>query len=172
MNKIRKILRWVWLSKERMVLAVMVCFLCYRVYRVVNPVPDEVSDGLYPPPGSTVPNDVETPGTPPPVPPLPLIDPLIERELVRRDPFVWVSPGERGSSVGGDDIDISLKVLRIQEPSPGRFRAQIQTASTKKWFSEGDPFETYVLESIDPDAGCCVIYAESLEKRIERCIEE
>ena len=153
-----------------MVLAIMVIFLCWRVYQVVNP-----SEGAAPedfsPPRSELSEDIETPGRPPDVPPPPPRDDW--SMLWRRPPFFWVQPGTGPRTRSGPDDDaIDLELLSIQQRPDGEYTARIRTSSSRKWYREGDPFEAYTLLSIDPDGPCVVIFAENVSKSLEFCIEE
>jgi len=163
-NRVRKIGEWIWRNKERMVLAIMVCFLGFRVYQVVSPV-DEESGRMPQPPSSTPTDDVELPGVPgPPPPPPPAEDYSL---LWRINPFGgWRASGRGGTETqASEDLEISL--LRIREVAPGQIRAQIQTPGRRGWYEEGDAFEAYELLSIDPDADTVVVFSERLERQVE-----
>jgi len=167
-NKFRKIARWFWLSKERMVLGVMVIVLCFRVYQVLYPPPDIAGD-IFLPPGNSLPLDVKTPGTPPRIPPN--IEPENYTLLWMRNPFIWVEPGKRRLLTDGSIQEVDLELLRLQAVGDG-WTVQIRSAAnTKKWYREGDRFESYQLLSIDPDAECVTVFAEEVQRRTEICKE-
>lgn len=154
-----------------MVLAVMVCFLIFRVYQVVRPVGDGgLANNAPIPPASQVPESVDTPGLPPPQPP---IDTGEDWSRLWRFPlFVYRQPrdvtaGPQNS--GEQEINVELKLIR--EARPGQYLAQIQTASRTGWYSEGEAFEAFELLEIDPDAGCVVIYSEQLQQNRTLCLE-
>lgn len=167
MNRLRKIARWLWVSKERMVLAVMVIFLCFRVYQVVQPPPPPTGNKIFQPPRGQLPPEVETPGTPPRIPDDP--NPGNWTDLWLNNPFIYVSPGDSRRRSGNSDQVLYLEVLSFQEVSDGNWRVRIRSASRRGWYSEGDAFETYELLSIDPDNECIVVFAEELGRREEIC---
>ena len=148
----------------------MLIFLGVRVYNVINPEsptdnPD--SDAIFAPPRTELSEDVDRPGAPPRVPPL--NDPEDWSSLIRRDIFRYE---QRAVSEGrdGDVYDSEIRVLSIQEVLPGVIKVQIQTATTKQWYEEGEQFERYTLQKIDVEAQCCIIYDESLGRPIEACV--
>lgn len=167
MDKLRKVGIWLWDVKERVVLALMVILLGYRVYTLVNAEEDLKKLSLKPPG-----NPVVNVDPPPRVPDQPSPEPVIR--LVRRSPFAYVSPSSRASRTesSGDNKDDDVRVLRIVEVTGGVYRAQITTGGAAKTIAEGGSFESYQLKSIDPDTGCCIIYSENSNSEIERCIEE
>ena len=153
-----------------MVLAIMVIFLCFRVYQVVQPPPPPPGDKVFQPPRSEFPPDVETPGIPPRMPGNP--SPGNWTDLWRNNPFIYVPPGVSRRGNGDSSQVLELEVLSFQEASPGSWRVRIRSASRRGWYSEGDAFEAYELLSIDPDTECIVIFAEELERRVEICKNE
>ncbi len=152
-----------------MVLAIMVIFLCFRVYQVVQP-PQEGPGGVFQPPRNELPTEVETPGTPPRVPGIP--SPGNWADLWRNHPFLYVSPGDVTRGNGNSDQTLDLEVLNFQETSDGNWRVRIQSASRRGWYSEGDAFEAYELLSIDAETECIVVFSEELARREEICIKE
>ena len=150
-----------------MVLAVMVIFLCFRVYQVVQPAQSQTENKDFELPRSEFPPDVETPGTPPRIPADP--NPGNWTDLVRNNPFVYVSPGDSTRGDGDSDQVLDLEVLNFQETSDGNWRVRIRSASRRGWYSEGDAFEAYELLSIDPETECIVVFAEELARRQEIC---
>lgn len=169
MNAIRKIGAWLWNSKERMVLAVMVVVLCYRVYQVVNPPLDDENQPVFTPPS----NDPKGIVPPPPPPPVPFAPPTENWSLIwRRSSWQWQPRTDRRDQNAEAELSINLELLDIMELPNGRVRAQIKSvAGSGKWYDEGDPFESYTLISIDPDTNSCVIFAEVISRNIELFIE-
>ena len=84
--------------------------------------------------------------------------------LYNQNPF-WYYSGSRKSGEGVTAEELGISLVQIQELGD-RARARIKTRTTTKWFDEGEPFEEFVLESIDPDDGTVVVYAESVAQRI------
>lgn len=152
-----------------MVLAIMVSFLCFRVYQVVQPPQTQETEKNFQPPGNELPLDVETPGVPPRTPGLP--DSENWTNLWRSNPFYYPPGGSRSKPTDGEP-EIDLKLLNIQQMFDGTYRARIRSASRKGWYSEGDGFEAYELVSIDPDTDCIVVFAEEFESRVEICIDD
>ena len=101
---------------------------------------------------------------PPPIPNDKPVPPVAT--LARNNPFVYV-PG--GGSRTQNVQETGLTLLRIQDTSAG-LRAQIQSKTARKWYSEGESFETFELLSIDPEEGCCWVFAENLNTREKICI--
>ena len=150
-----------------MVLAVMVIFLCFRVYQVVQPAQSQTENKDFELPRSEFPPDVETPGTPPRIPGNP--SPRNWTDLWRNNPFTYVRAGDSTRRNENSDQALDLEVLNFQETSGGIWRVQIRSASRRGWYSEGEAFESYELLSIDPDLECIVVYAEGLGRREEIC---
>jgi hypothetical protein len=69
-----------------------------------------------------------------------------------------------------EDRKKDLKLLYIQ-PSDVGYRAQIQTKAATKWYGVGDPFESYELESIDPEAKCVDIWSTEDTETLTICID-
>ncbi len=164
-DKLRKAFGWIWYNKERMVLVVMVAILCYRVYQVMNPPPEE-GPTHYPPP---ITDTAQIPAEAmPPVPPetVPIDVPGNYSNLYRQNPF-WYHSGDRARSedkaLTPEDLDIEL--LAIREVS-GRWRAQLRTQTTRAWYDEGEEFEEFVLEQINPEQQSVVIYAARYAERL------
>jgi hypothetical protein len=166
-DKLRKISKWIWLNKERMLLAVMFALLCYRVYVVVYP-PPPPQFPLVKAPTAHLPESPEErkelglPEAPPPRPPMDL--PGNFSSLYNRNPF-WYYSGQKqetGTEVTAENLGI--KLLNIREVG-GRWRAQLRTSSTTKWYDEGEQFEEFELQKINPEDKTVVIYAERYAKR-------
>lgn len=173
MDKLRKVVEWIWLHKEQMVLGVMVIVLCWHVYKVVNPEPPE-PPAVHPRPRSLEvselePEDRELLGLPPPPPPPPEPPRYSDwQSLKTKNPFTVT--GAVGDAPPTEDRpDISL--LSIMKWRDGSLRAQIRTASTTDWYGEGDQFESYQLLGIDEEAQTVEIYSEKFRKRFTYAVE-
>lgn len=166
-NWLRKVAAWLWATKERMVLAVMVAVLVSRVYQVVQPPVSPAAGKNFQPPGSDESRLRERPGVPPRTPSPPSSGNWTNLWLT--NPFTYVSPGDSSRRVIVEGREIDLELLSIQQIPDGSYRVQIRSPSRRAWYSEGDPFESYELVSIDPDTECIVIFAEEIGKPVEIC---
>ena len=170
MNRLRKIGQWFWRNKERMVLAVLVVILCFRIYRMLNPIPDETAEAVPPSrAGNQLPLDAERPPLPLPLEAVYEVDDW--SSLSRRNPFFWSNVTGSGE-VSVDGVPQDLKVVRIRETRDGVFSAQIRTQSSTKWYNEGDEFEIYTLQRIDAEAKCCTFRASNQRRSFDICVEE
>ena len=174
MDKLQKIGSWIWYNKERMVLAVMVLVLAYRVYQVLNPPPPR-QWAMLAAPRMQLPDDAESrerlglPSVPPPRPPMTLPGDYVS--FYERNPF-WYYSGTAGQDTGQDVRveDLNIQLLDIQTGPDGNPRARLRTRTTA-WYSEGDTFEEFEVTRIDPDTNSVVVYSErygrpfTLEKR-------
>ena len=173
MEKIRKIFLWVWNVKERVVLAIMVCFLCYRVYPFIYPTEEDISANRIPnSPRTTVSeDDIDIPSLPPPAPK------LHDREnwnnIYRRSPFQFLPASGNANQAGSDDANSNLQLISIQDVGGGVFMARIKVGNDRpRTLRQGQQFGTYELLVIDPDTGCCEIYSEDVGEDIEICLPE
>ena len=150
-------------------MAIMVVLLSFRIYAILNPSSPEDAQKIFAPPRTELTENVETPGVPPRA--LALNRSEDWSALLTRDMFIYEK--SRDTSTLTPDGEISnVRILRIREVSPGKFRIQIQTeAAAKKWYSVGDAFETYTLLAVDLDTQCCELFDDRLGKRIELCVE-
>ncbi len=163
MNFLRKIGKWCWDKKERMILVLMLAFLGYRIYTVINIAESDTSMTFRSP--STNPDNVQGYGEPPRM--LKSTDTADIAPLVRRSPFIYESPGKSsGGNETLNDEDSRLQVIRILERSDGNHKAQISTGGKKTLLSEGDQFESYQLVSINIEDQSCIIYSENSAKEI------
>lgn len=159
-----------WRAKERIVFLAMIIFLGVRIFNVINlESTDDNSGGnsIFAPPRTELSEDVDRPGAPPRVPLL--NDPEDWSSLEFRDIFRW-NPRTVSAGGNGEPLESEIKVLSIQEARPGMIKVQIQTATTKQWYEEGEQFERYTLQNIDVEAQCCLIYDESLGRAILACV--
>lgn len=169
MDKIRKGAAWCWETKERLVVAIMVILLGYRVYSLVYTNEAEEDIAKVRPPKTVYSKEIDGP---PPIPPPFEIDPVTRLE--RKRLFQYVTPrggSTRNQSDGGLE-EGEIRVLRIVSDGSGGYKAQITTGASRKLIPEGEKFESYQLMTIDADTGCCEIYSESLGRLIEVCAEE
>ncbi len=162
-DKLRKIGNWIWLNKERLILAVMVVYLGMRVVRVVQDVPD--TSGFYPPPARTLSDEKERqlvkegilpPATPPPAP---APYPFGQYGALEEENMFYMHATTDGEEAE-ETADWGVRLLRVSEPMPGRRRAQLQYGSNvTEWHDEGEGFGEFRLESIDTEAGTATIYS-------------
>lgn len=151
-----------------MVLAVMVVFLCSRVYQVVQPQEDKTGK-IFRRAGNELPDDVERPGQPALIPDINYeerYDSLYTRNMLTYNPA-----GIRAGRDTEGEAPLDLSLLLINETSNGVFRAQIRTSQSRKWYDEGEAFESYQILSIDPSTLCCDIFAENIGRRVTICVE-
>ena len=148
-----------------MVLVVMVVILCYRVYEVMNPPPEE-GPANYPPP-ITDPERIP-PEARPDIPPETVsIDvPGSYSNLYRQNPF-WYHSGERRASEDQalTPEELNIELLAVREVN-GRWRAQLRTETARGWYDEGEEFQEFVLEQINPEEESVVIYAARYAERL------
>ncbi len=164
-DKIRKIGKWFWLNKERMVLICMVAFLCYQVYQVVYPPPREESVS-HPRPDKEIPKDARPP-EPSRRPPIDL--PGSYASLSNQNPFWWYSGSSSASKDDGEITaeDLGLELLAIREVGDS-WRAQLNTRTVRRrWYNEGEQFEEYILEEINPEEGTAVVYSERYARKYD-----
>lgn len=151
-------------------LAVMIGFLCYRAYQILQPPPeDDDAPFVIRRPSADLSPDAPRPSIPPRAPSVPGQENWAS--LWTRLPFIYVRGGVRNTKDVGEDYVIELTVHMVRDVGGGRFKAQIETKSSKKWYAEGQAFESFELLSIDGEEECCEIFAESLGKTLTRCAE-
>jgi len=162
LDRIRKIGIWFWWNKEKFVLLILVGILGYRVYVILYPPPPEKEE-VHSPPRKEVPDELKPPM--PPLKPAPLI-PGTYASLWRDNPFWYFSGETKGSQTTGTitEKDLGITLLNIRQVGD-KWRAQLRTRSTTKWYDEGEEFEQFILEQINPDDGSVVIYSEQYGRR-------
>lgn len=138
--------------------------LAYQIMGVVRTV-ETKSDPIPKPP--RVRGDV-VPAPPEPPTELPEHKPPIKPPNAEDDPFVFEPERSEGSSA---EEETELYLLNIVV-SGGRYRVQIETESSSKWYSEGDAFENYEILSVDPEEGTCEIFDESRNRSRTLYLEE
>ena len=167
MENLRKFGIACWESKERVVLAIVVLVLGFRVYLLINPVPDKTLK-LYKDPSLVTTVDPE-----PPPPPKPTPSPLPVTPLLRTPIFDYKRPSARDSKTDFNltEEDEKLKLLRIIDDGRGGHKAQISTGASRKLLAEGASFESYTVMNIDYDTECVTIYSEKSNQQFELCLD-
>ena len=168
-DKLRKFGEFLWLNKERIILVVMVAILCFQVYKVLYP--DEKPRGVIPNPPRSLDENSEgftAPPQPPDKPGITISGDYVS--LFRRNPF-WYFSGrnQRGTQDGEEGTEIAL--VDIQVTAAGVTRAQLRTATTTQWYTVGDSFEQFRLQSVDVDGQTAVVYVERLSREITLQLE-
>ena len=157
-DKLLKFGQMLWLNKERFILVAMVVILCYQVYKVVYP--DEKPRGVSPTPPVAAPGKADAP--PEPIPAQTLTFSGDYRSIWQRNPF-WSMSGRGGNQGNGSANEVFIKLLDLQDATGSKpAQAQLQTATTTKWYPVGDSFEQFRLDSVDLGAGTATVYIESL----------
>jgi hypothetical protein len=160
-DKIRKLGAWFWRNKERLILAVMVIFLCTRVYEVFKE--QEIDTTFISPPGLL--NDFkiqeleaanQLPPFPPPPPPTPF--PYGQYgALVEQNAFFYHATSQGGSTSQEQQWDLSIE--RIAEPTPGAVRVRVRHGNVSAWYNEGESFAEYELQAVDVASKTVTIYS-------------
>lgn len=169
MDKIKKFGRWFAGNIARVIFGVMVVFLCWRVYKVIQP-PAERNTPNHLLPKTTLPEDPEElktlgfPGAPPEIPP------AFRSEnwnaLANRNPFWYYGTKSAEDAAGAKAEDVQIFLTRISRGKGGVLQAQLRTQGSTKWYSEGESFEKFQLLRINPEQKTCEVYSESLRKTI------
>jgi hypothetical protein len=147
-GKLRKIGKWFWLNKERMLLAVLVIVLGVRVYGVVNPPPLE-KPAFHPAPRAELPEDWED------APPLPRQGPALERvdpaTLRAANPFTVVGGGAQNDRREVTPASLGVRLDSVREMR-GDYVAYISVGGGRARMTRaGDEFGDgqFRLESVD-----------------------
>jgi len=151
-----------WNNKERLVFVILLCVLGFYVYKALPQTQDSTEAGY------SFPRDTVDESLVPEMPAPPQARKLGDwKSVYMPNPFWYLastSKTDKGEAGGNEDVNISL--LRIQKKGK-EYRAQLQTAgSAKKWYVEGEQFESFVLLKIDPEAKTCEVHSERLGKTI------
>lgn len=161
MDKVRKIAISLWENKERAVLGVMVIFLAYRGYVLINPPePPEPPPPVRPSPTGEV--EVPEPDFSPPDVERPQYD---RDALVRRNPF-WTNPyrrdpaAEREQRERPERPEVEITLDRITEMPDGSYRARLSRGRSRSTVEEGDTFQGYEVLRIDGEDGSVELYHE------------
>jgi hypothetical protein len=158
-NKVRKFGQWLWNNKERMVFAIMVAVLAWRVYQVVNPAPPENAPTYAVPRSGAV--DVPYP----PDRPRPEVAPPL-RPLTRANPF-WYHANPAGSGADGEDEGPDMVLDSIQMTPRGPIAMIKVSGDRARKFEKGDKASTFEVLEIDPEGGVVIVYDESQGKQFE-----
>ena len=157
MDKLQKVFKGLWRFKERFVLILLLGFLCYRVYELFVPKVLEAA-----PPDQK--GKAEPPQPPPNNPPVDA--PGQYAGLYHSNPFTYFSDAPTSGEGGLTGKEAGIELLNIKQMPGGKWRAQLKTGAAKKWYDEGEPFEEFKLESINPDDKTVVVYAERFAKTV------
>ncbi len=108
---------------------------------------------------ASLPEDwTEEEGRPPTPPANPLPPPPVAyTALVKDNPFTATTTTDDGTRT--EERPPELQLLDIKPMGDNAYRAYIQTRA-RKWYREGEQFESYQLVSIDPEAGTVEIFSE------------
>lgn len=170
MDKVYKLGVWLWRNKERIVLAVLVVFLCTRAYRVVmgaEPEPPKV----HPPVKSDLPEEWPDAPPKPPVPP-PIPRPPKE-SLIRSNMFtVYGRPVEEGRTEEVTVESLGVRLVRIVPWKDNEYRAELLTKGRRaKRYKEGEQFENFRLVRIDPADNSVEIWSEQFGRSFTLRVE-
>jgi hypothetical protein len=156
MDKLQKIFKGIWRFKERIVLVALLAYFGFRVYELF--VPKELEAAV-----TDLSGKPDPPAPPPNRPPLDA--PGQYAGLYRSNAFTYFSdaPTEGGTGLTGKEAGIELLDLKEVQ---GKWRAQLKTGVAKKWYDEGEEFEEFKVESINPDEKSVVVYAERFAKTV------
>jgi hypothetical protein len=160
LDKARKIGQWLWLSKERIVLGVMILVFAYRVYLVAYPQETIEPLPLFAQPRSAVEPLIGDPD-PQPMPPPP---PPPIGDLVRSNMF-WVYARDVTDDNQVARQEINLRLINIIRNPDGSVRANLRT-NRSYWVEEGAQFETFIVREVSIDDGYVVVFSEQLGDEI------
>lgn len=143
-----------------MVLVIMVGFLCYRVYQMLYP-PPKPAEKQFRAPGKEIAEEQR-----PPLPPLrpPMDVPGAYAALHRQNPFWYYGTSAGTTTPGIDPKNLGISLLKVRKVGD-KLRAQLRTRSTTQWYNEGEEFEQFVLEQVNPEDNTVVIYSEQYSRR-------
>jgi hypothetical protein len=156
MDKMRKFFEWLWLSKERFVLAAMVLVLCWNLYRVVYP--EKLTElPTHRPPSRTFEDE--------PLNTTPLAPAQTQdwASVYTPNPF-WALSGKSNKD-DDKNVDAGITLLEVRKVKD-KARAKLQTESAARWYDEGESFESFELMSVDLEAKTCQVRSERLGKVI------
>lgn len=160
-DRLRKLGKLFWTYKERLILVGMLIYLGMQVYKVLQPTQEERL--VLRRPSAELSAEIEgIPKLPPTENPRRRL-PGTYSALVNNNPFFAKSLGF-GETTTPDTDDWKMEVVKIQEPVPGKPRAQIRTETTTKWYDVGEPFEAYEVQEIDVAGQTCTIYSTLQQK--------
>lgn len=136
----------------------MLGFLGHRVYELFVPKELEVT----PPPATGEAARPEiAPNAPAPD------TPESYASVVRRSPFSYFSDAKIDGDGAESPEALGLELLAIKEVG-GKWRVRLRTpgATRGKWYDEGEQFEEFVLEKIDPEENTAEIYVTRIAKTV------
>ncbi len=149
-------------------LVVVMAVFCYRVYVVLNP-PAPPTEVPPRPPRNEVPEELMPP-SPPMIPARSL--PGNYSGLYNNNPFCYYCKARSNTATEIRPQDLGIKLLAIRKLNDGRVRAQLSTTTVpKRWYNEGEQFEEFELQEIDPDNNTVVIYSEHYARRFTLTME-
>lgn len=161
MAKISEIIRWLWAIKERIVLAVVLACLGYRIYIIIYP-----GDIIDKPPIDKPSDRLEGIDVPP-LPERPKEQESVSWNSIHyNSPFWYRAPGTTNTNVkDGGDSEAQIKLLQILDTPTGS-TVQLSAGASRTWCREGSQFQKYEVVSIDLASGTCEVRSERLGKVI------
>jgi hypothetical protein len=161
-DKLRKFGAWLWLNKERMLLGVLVGFLCYRVWVIMEDVIIETNDQVVPPRAS---GNVGLGDAIPPIAPTAAPGAALT-SLGTRSPFLY-RPGVAINSDGEAELDITL-VDAPKVDRNGDLKARIKPGKGRtKSYAVGKEVRKWIIIEIREDS-VLVEHADTQEERTLR----
>ena len=163
MNNLRKFGAWLWLNKERMILGVLVGFLCFRVYVIGREATIEEREGIRVIPPSPR-GSVDTPQVPPPIPAVPTGAPVLS--LATKSPFGY-QPGVK--TVDGV-LDHDLTLVSVGPSRQGVITARIKKGRSRiKGYEVGEKVGDWEVVRIREDEQTVTIsnFGQEVVLRIE-----
>lgn len=157
MDKIQKFFVGLWRVKERIVLVALLGFLAFRVYQLFVPQTLEA--------GSTDQKGEAEPPQPAPNNPAPDA-PGQYAALYNSNAFTYYSDAPVDSGGGLTPKEAGIELLDLKQGPGGAWRARLKTGAARKWYNEGEEFEEFKVESINPDEKTVVVYAERFAKTV------
>ena len=154
-EKLRKLGAWVWRSKERIVLAILVVVLAYRIYEVrYGQGPEETSAAGSTPiyPSEAYPTDKLPP------PPPDMAGPSVPVPILTRNPLDWTA-GSTSTGQGPETTNIVLVNLGGSESNP-RVRIRFGDDLRRSPWMRPDQWDSdrrYRVVSIDLEGESCVL---------------
>lgn len=139
----------------------MIAVLAFQIFSVLRTEEDQTL-GMPPPPSKQADRESLEPAPPEMPPEIPPREPPVNApRLATNDPFDWREQSA-GPGAGGP-AESTLRLLRIRGEGESAF-VQIQTESSRRWYSVGEAFESYELLSVDAEEGTAEVFDESLNR--------
>lgn len=163
MDQLYKFGVWLWRNKEKVVLVVLVLFLCVRTYRVVMGAEPQQAK-VHPPVKSDLPEDWN--GAPPKPPVRPAVPKPPKESLIRSNMFtVYGKPVEESKTQEVTPDSIGVTLVRIVPWKENEYRAELLTKGRRpKRYKEGEQFENFRLNRIDAANNSVEIWSEQYGK--------